>query len=69
MMRTLTCLFLVTVVAVGSSEEIWAADPNAVSPCAEVTVENWDKGGALSRWVYMHVSEVFPCRIIAKTFF
>ena len=34
--------------------------PFSESPRAQVTVENWDKGGALSHWVYRHVSEVFP---------
>lgn len=40
----------------------WAAE----SPRAQVTVENWDKGGPLSRWVYTHVSEVFPSAIIRR---
>src|SRR5260370_5882573 len=64
LMRTLFCLLLVTVVAVRSSEEIWATDPNAVSRRAQVTVENWDKGGPLSRWVYTHMSEVFPVSVV-----
>ncbi|HZR04536.1 MAG TPA: serine hydrolase domain-containing protein [Candidatus Udaeobacter sp.] len=36
------------------------------SPRAQVTVENWDKGGQLSRWVYTHVSEVFPSAVIRR---
>lgn len=36
------------------------------SPRAQVTVENWDKGGALSHWVYTHVSEVFPSAVIRR---
>jgi hypothetical protein len=36
------------------------------SPRAQVTVENWDKGGALSRWVYTHVSELFPSAVIRR---
>ncbi|PYJ39458.1 MAG: hypothetical protein DME84_01600 [Verrucomicrobia bacterium] len=41
-----------------------AASPQ--SPRAQVTVENWDKGGALSHWVYTHVSEVFPSAVIRR---
>jgi CubicO group peptidase (beta-lactamase class C family) len=33
---------------------------------AQVTIENWDKGGALSHWVYTHVSEVFPSAVIRR---
>jgi hypothetical protein len=33
---------------------------------AQVTVENWDKGGALSHWVYTHVSEVFPSAVVRR---
>jgi len=36
------------------------------SPRAHVTIENWDKGGALSRWVYTHVSEVFPSAVVRR---
>lgn len=36
------------------------------SPRAQVTVENWDKGGAVSHWVYTHVSEVFPSAVIHR---
>src|SRR5438270_9965131 len=36
------------------------------SPRAQVTIENWDKGGALSHWVYTHVSEVFPSAVIRR---
>lgn len=37
-----------------------------VSPRAQVTVENWDKGGALTHWVYTHVSEVFPSAVVRR---
>jgi len=30
----------------------------------QVTIANWDKGGSISRWVYTHVSEVFPSAIV-----
>src|SRR6266403_3817336 len=36
------------------------------SPRAQVTVENWDKGGPLSHWVYTHMSEVFPSAVIRR---
>jgi CubicO group peptidase (beta-lactamase class C family) len=36
------------------------------SPRDQVTVENWDKGGALSRWVYTHMSDVFPAAVIRR---
>jgi hypothetical protein len=38
----------------------FAGTPASESPRTQVTVDNWDKGGALSHWVYTHVSEVFP---------
>jgi hypothetical protein len=43
-----------------------ASAPSSESPRAQVTVENWDKGGALSHWVYTHVSEVFPSAVIRR---
>jgi CubicO group peptidase (beta-lactamase class C family) len=66
MMRTLSCLFLVVLVAVGWSEKAWASDAKPASPRTQVTVENWDKGGPLSRWVYTHVSEVFPIAVVRR---
>ena len=33
---------------------------------AQVTVENWDKGGALSHWVYTHASEVGPSAVVRR---
>jgi len=33
---------------------------------AQVTVENWDKGGLLSHWVYTHLSEVFPVAVVRR---
>ena len=41
--------------------------PSSESPRAQVTVENWDKGGALSHWVYTHVSEVSPSALIRRS--
>ena len=43
-----------------------ASTPSPESPRARVTVENWDKGGALSHWVYTHVSEVFPSAVVRR---
>jgi CubicO group peptidase (beta-lactamase class C family) len=33
---------------------------------AQVTVENWDKGGSVSHWTYLHTSEVSPTAIIRR---
>ena len=38
----------------------------APSMRAQATVENWDKGGALTHWVYAHISEVFPAAIVRR---
>jgi len=43
-----------------------ASTPSSESPRAQVTVENWNKGGALSHWVYTHVSEVFPSAVVRR---
>ncbi len=32
----------------------------------EVTVKDWDKGGELSHWVYLHPSEVFPAAVVRR---
>ena len=32
----------------------------------DVTVANWDKGGELSHWVYLHPSEVFPAGVVRR---
>jgi CubicO group peptidase (beta-lactamase class C family) len=58
--------FLATILGVALLGNDRAADPNVVSPRAQVTVENWDKGGPLSRWVYTHVSEVFPTALVRR---
>jgi hypothetical protein len=33
---------------------------------AQVTVENWDKGGAITHWTYLHASEVSPTATIRR---
>lgn len=58
--------FLATILGVALPENIRATDPNPVSPRTQVTVENWDKGGPLSHWVYTHVSEVFPTAVVRR---
>ena len=50
--------FLAAKTAVVSTSAPW--------PRAQVTVENWDKGGELSRWVYTHLSQVFTCAIVKR---
>ena len=37
-----------------------------LSPRAQVTTANWDKGGAISHWVYTHLSEVFPVAVVRR---
>ena len=32
----------------------------------QVTTANWDKGGAISHWVYTHLSEVFPTAVVRR---
>ena len=53
-----------TIVATEAPKSVSA--PSSESPRAQVTVENWDKGGALSHWVYTHVSEVFPSAVVRR---
>src|ERR1041385_3564377 len=43
-----------------------ASTPSPESPRAHVTIENWDKGGALSHWVYTHVPEAFQSAVIRR---
>src|SRR5262245_56088598 len=43
---------------------VFATAPNSLR--AQVTVENWDKGGAISHWAYTHVSEVSPSAVIRR---
>ena len=45
-------------------DEMRAQGAKPASLRAQVTVENWDKGGPLSRWVYTDMSEVFPSAVI-----
>jgi hypothetical protein len=56
----LTCVTLI----MPSPVRAQPAVPSAMR--AQVTVENWDKGGAVSHWTYLHVSEVFPTAIIRR---
>ena len=41
-------------------------EPGRLSPRAQVTTANWDKGGAISHWAYTHVSEVFPAAVVRR---
>src|SRR5438046_5621950 len=40
--------------------------PTPESPRAQVTIESWDKGGALSHWVHTHMSEVFASAVARR---
>jgi CubicO group peptidase (beta-lactamase class C family) len=56
----------ITVAAVFGFFGATAASAAENSPRAQVTVENWDKGGAISHWVYTHLSEVFPSAVVRR---
>jgi len=62
--------FIVLVAVLGSALSTSSAPEtvasSALSPRAQVTIENWDKGGALSHWVYTHVSEVLPSAVVRR---
>src|SRR5438309_1269771 len=63
-MRSLS--LLVALLAVALSDQVYAADAKLASPRTQVTVENWDKGGALSHWVYTNMSELFPSAVVRR---
>lgn len=42
------------------------ATARAYKDRAGITRANWDEGGARSRWVYLHASEVFPAAILHR---
>src|SRR5438105_11238038 len=60
------CWLLVAFNAVAWSDVSRAEDAKPASFHAQVTVENWDKGGLLSHWVYTHLSEVFPAAVVRR---
>jgi CubicO group peptidase (beta-lactamase class C family) len=60
------CWLLITLGAVVLPNDICAEDAKPASMRAQVTVDNWDKGGALSHWVYTHLSEVFPAAAVRR---
>ena len=60
------CWLLITLGAVVLPNDICAKDAKPASMRAQVTVDNWDKGGALSHWVYTHLSEVFPAAVVRR---
>ena len=57
---------LVALIAVALPDNTRAEDVKPASPRTQVTVENWDKGGSLSHWVYTHMSEVFPVAVVRR---
>ena len=60
------CWLLVVMVAVALPNDTRAEDAKPASLRTQVTVENWDKGGPLSRWVYTHISDVFPAAVVRR---
>jgi CubicO group peptidase (beta-lactamase class C family) len=60
------CWLTLLLISAGLCGETRSEDAKPASLRAQVTVENWDKGGPLSHWVYTHVSEVFPSAIVRR---
>src|SRR5713101_897288 len=60
------CWLLITLSVLVLPNDICSEDAKPASMRAQVTVENWDKGGALSHWVYTHLSEVFPAAVVRR---
>jgi CubicO group peptidase (beta-lactamase class C family) len=60
------CWLLITLGAVVLPNDICAKDAKPASMRVQVTVDNWEKGGALSHWVYTHLSEVFPAAVVRR---
>ena len=60
------CWLLITLTALVLPNDICAEDAKPASMRAQVTVENWDKSGLLSHWVYIHLSEVFPAAVVRR---
>jgi CubicO group peptidase (beta-lactamase class C family) len=66
-MRTLFAVFAISSgLAVAREAALIQTASTPESTRAQVTVENWDKGGPLSHWVYTHLSEVFPSAIVRR---
>jgi CubicO group peptidase (beta-lactamase class C family) len=57
---------LLTVVPVIAASLLRAQVVAPSSMRSQVTVENWDKGGAISHWTYLHAGEVSPTAIIHR---
>ncbi|MBO0695767.1 MAG: hypothetical protein J2P56_06660, partial [Verrucomicrobia bacterium] len=55
-----------TIILVAPSSSPVAAANGGESPRAQVTIENWDKGGALSHWAFTHMSEIFPSAVVRR---
>jgi len=52
--------------AVAGSASPVAAASGRESARAQVTIENWDKGGAVSHWAFTHMSEIFPSAVVRR---
>jgi CubicO group peptidase (beta-lactamase class C family) len=66
--KAATCSYwlLLTLLPVIASSLLRAEAVAPSSMRAQVTVENWDKGGAISHWTYLHACEVAPTAIIRR---
>src|SRR5438105_11739866 len=58
------CWLVIPLAALVLPRDICAEEAKPASMRAQVTVDNWDKGGPLSHWVYTHLSEVFPAAVV-----
>src|SRR5215471_3607566 len=65
-MRIVLALLAISLSVALAAEHASTVIPSAHSRRAQVTIENWDKGGALSHWVYTHASEVGPSAVIRR---
>jgi CubicO group peptidase (beta-lactamase class C family) len=61
------CWLTLLLISAGLCGETRSEDAKPASLRAQVTVENWDKGGPLSHWVYTHMSEVFPVAVVRRS--
>jgi CubicO group peptidase (beta-lactamase class C family) len=60
------CALLFTAALLARPCSLLAQSTTNGSMRAQVTVENWDKGGAISHWTYLHACGVSPTAIIRR---
>src|SRR5260221_8252845 len=62
-------LRLLAVASLGTAAICGSANPGLddSSARAQLSVANWDKGGALSHWVYTHPAALFPAAVVRRS--